>query len=79
MASLKDEDACRQHKKKCAGAGMLPVLSAVLQILKPDAVLITDTFSYQGLAFEYAGHATVNQLNSWKQHLGSMNTEDGFV
>lgn len=52
----------------------------VRENVKPDAIVITDThLSYQGLAYEYAGHATVNHSQGqYREGLAYTNGVEGF-
>ena len=48
--------------------------------VNPNAVIMTDThLAYQGLAFEYAGHGTVNHSQSqYRDGIVYTNTVEGF-
>lgn len=48
--------------------------------VKPDALLITDThLAYQGLSYEFAGHATVNHSQGeYRQGIAYTNSVEGF-
>lgn len=52
----------------------------VRENVKPDAVIMTDThLSYQGLAFEYAGHGTVNHpQGQYRDGIAYTNGVEGF-
>lgn len=70
----------RDGKARLTVIGAKTFKDVVRDNVKNDAVLITDThLSYQGLAFEYAGHATVNHSQGeYRNGLAYTNSVEGF-
>jgi transposase-like protein len=70
----------RDGKARLTIIGKSTFKEVVRENVKPDAVLMTDShLSYQGLAFEYAGHGTVNHNEmQFKDGLIYTNTVEGF-
>ena len=70
----------RDGKARLTVIGGRTFKDVVRENVKPDALLITDThLSYQGLAYEYAGHATVNHSQmQFRDGLAYTNSVEGF-
>ncbi len=70
----------RDGKARLTLIGKNTFKDVVRENVKPDALLITDThLSYQGLAFEYAGHATVNHSKGqYREGIAYTNSVEGF-
>lgn len=70
----------RDGKARLTIIGERTFKDVVRENVKPDALLITDThLSYQGLSFEFAGHATVNHSQGeYRNGIAYTNTVEGF-
>jgi transposase-like protein len=70
----------RDGRAKLTIIGSDTFKDVVRKNVKEDALLITDThLAYQGLALEFAGHATVNHSQSqYRDGLAYTNTVEGF-
>lgn len=70
----------RDGKARLTIIGNNTFKEVIRENVKPDAVIITDThLSYQGLAFEYSGHATVNHSQGeYRNGIAYTNTVEGF-
>ena len=70
----------RDGKARLTVIGAKTFKDVVRENVKPDALLITDThLSYQGLSFEYAGHATVNHSQGeYRNGIAYTNSVEGF-
>jgi len=70
----------RDGKAKLTVIGKNSFKEVVRENVNPDALLITDThLAYQGLAFEYAGHATVNHSQmQFRDGIAYTNSVEGF-
>lgn len=70
----------RDGKARLTVIGKNTFKEVVRENVKPDAVIMTDThLAYQGLAFEYAGHGTVNHSQSeYRNGICYTNGVEGF-
>ena len=70
----------RDGKARLTVIGEKTFKDVVRNHVNTDAVLITDThLSYQGLAYEYAGHATVNHSQGeYRNGIACTNSVEGF-
>jgi hypothetical protein len=70
----------RDGKARLTVIGAKTFKDVVRENVKPDALLITDThLAYQGLSFEYAGHATVNHSQGeYRNGIAFTNSVEGL-
>lgn len=70
----------RDGKARLTVIGANTFKEQVRENVKPDALLITDThLAYQGLSYEYAGHATVNHTRGqYRDGIAYTNGVEGF-
>ncbi len=70
----------RDGKARLTVIGAKTFKEVVRENVDPNSILITDThLSYQGLSYEYAGHATVNHSQGeYKNGIACTNSVEGF-